>query len=470
MARPRRNRDERRGQGALDFTGGGGALPPVALFAAEEKTLRALPEDTPAEVEEKRRRFAAAEAGPLRQSYQLAADLQAASFLLSKKGGAPADRDAPAVPTTAHLREVLAGRQVYGPLVGRAQNAAAAARAFHWPLAFPDVWARGGFDAVLGNPPWERLKLQEQEFFASRDPEIAGASNAAARGRLIAALREAEPGTVRRALHEAFERARRASEASSAFARVPGEDRGRFPLTGRGDVNTYALFAELFARLTSPRGRAGVIVPTGIATDATTAPFFADLVQRRKLFSLHDFQTGLGYFDDIGHARFKFCLLTIGQPGTAPQRPDFSFYARTAVQFGDARRHFRLSQDDIRRINPNTLTAPIFRTEFDAELTARAYARVPVLIDEAHGRKEIRGDYRSHVHSTWPTTADFFAPGPTSARMVLFGVGPIGCQVREPALYKTRSPSLAGGTERACRSTARPAAPRNATYRCTKLR
>jgi hypothetical protein len=59
------------------------------------------------------------------------------------------------------------------------------------------------------------------------------------------------------------------------FARVPADDGGRFPLTGRGDVNTYALFAELFASLASQRGRAGVIVPTGIATDATTAPFAA---------------------------------------------------------------------------------------------------------------------------------------------------------------------------------------------------
>ena len=74
------------------------------------------------------------------------------------------------------------------------------------------------------------------------------------------------------------EAAERIAEASSVFARVPDDDGGRFPLTGRGDVNTYALFGELFANLASPRGRAGVIVPTGIATDSTTAPFFGALV------------------------------------------------------------------------------------------------------------------------------------------------------------------------------------------------
>src|SRR5205823_5840942 len=118
----------------------------------------------------------------------------------------------------------------------------------------------------IGNPPWERIKLQEQEFFAARDPEIAAAPNAASRGRMIVALTTAtEP--LKRALHAEFETAKRTAEASSSFARVGTE--GRFPFTGRGDVNTYALFAEAFARLTSKRGRAGVIVPTGIATDAT---------------------------------------------------------------------------------------------------------------------------------------------------------------------------------------------------------
>ena len=90
----------------------------------------------------------------------------------------------------------------------------AQARAFHWPLEFPDVMAAGGFDVVLGNPPWERIKLQEQEFFAARDPEIAKAPNAAARGRLIAKLKDAEPGTRERALYEEFEAAKRIAEAS----------------------------------------------------------------------------------------------------------------------------------------------------------------------------------------------------------------------------------------------------------------
>jgi Eco57I restriction-modification methylase len=51
---------------------------------------------------------------------------------------------------------------------------------FHRRLEFPEVFERGGFDVMLGNPPWERIKLQEKEFFAARDHDIAAAPNKAA--------------------------------------------------------------------------------------------------------------------------------------------------------------------------------------------------------------------------------------------------------------------------------------------------
>ncbi|WP_245287522.1 Eco57I restriction-modification methylase domain-containing protein [Bradyrhizobium elkanii] len=381
-----RNKAERDGQGSLDFAAGSGRLPAATPMVGEAKALRAMPENSPEEIALKRKRFEGARGDPHRWNLRIAADMYLAAFVTPKTGGVPANRNAVTIPTTAHLWDALAGRTVYGPLVGRAQDLAGTTRAFHWPLEFPDVMASGGFDVVLGNPPWDRIKLQEQEFFAARDPEIATAPNAAARGRLIMKLKEGALGTRERALHEEFEGAKRTAEASSVFVRVAVEDGGRFPLTGRGDVNTYALFAELFASLASKRGRAGVIVPTGIATDATTAPFFAALLKGKRLFSLYDFQTGMGYFDRIGHARFKFCLLTVGSKGTGSDRPRFSFFSRTELEFQDPRRHFVLSREAIAAINPNTVTAPVFRTSEDAELTAKIYARVPVLIDETKGK------------------------------------------------------------------------------------
>ena len=84
---------------------------------------------------------------------------------------------------------------------------------FHWHLAFLNVFQPqasedigedeilgwdGGFDVVLGNPPWERIKIQEQEWFAQRRPEIAEAPNAAARRKMIQQLAEDDPPFTRR--------------------------------------------------------------------------------------------------------------------------------------------------------------------------------------------------------------------------------------------------------------------------------
>jgi hypothetical protein len=364
----------------------------------------------------------------------------------------PENRVQVTIPTTGHVWHALAGHTVYGPLVGQAQDLAGKASAFHWPLEFPDIFERGGFDCVLGNPPWERIKLQEQEFFAARDPEIAEAPNAAARARLIAALAKAEPGTRERNLHEDFEMARRTAEATSTFVRTPHEETGRFALTGRGDVNTYALFAELFLRLAGPKGRAGVIVPTGIATDATTAPFFGALIDGRRLASLVDFENRERIFPAID-SRIKFSLLTIG---SEEKEAAFAFFLTDPAQLSQPERNFTLSSADIAAINPNTKTAPVFRSRADAELTAKIYARVPVLIDEGKGE---RGNPWGFTYATklfdmaddsgiFRTAAELMAAGLVRHRTDW--VAPIGAYPRQAALDLTgegdsRSLDLHGG-------------------------
>ncbi len=256
-------------------------------------------------------------------------------------------------------------------------------RFFHWHLEFPEIFGDppaptwvpdgwpGGFSCLLGNPPWERVKLQEQEFFAARSPEIAQAPNAAARTRLIKALIETDP-----ALHEAFLAEKRHSEGVSHILRLSG----RYPLNGRGDVNTYAVFAELFRSLTAPHGRSGVIVPTGIATDATTQYFFKDLVTSDSLAALYDFENRAGIFPDVD-SRMKFCLLTIAGRAEHELAASFAFFLHDPADIDTAR--FALTPDEITLLNPNTGTCPIFRTRRDAEITLGIYRRVPVLIDES---------------------------------------------------------------------------------------
>jgi hypothetical protein len=268
---------------------------------------------------------------------------------------------------------------------------------------FPGVGQRPGFDLALGNPPWERIKLQEQEFFASRDPEIASASNKAARQKLIDGLANASHGSADHALHDFFIVAKRNAEAASVFARTPGDFGGRYPLTGVGDVNTYALFSELFSSIAK---RAAIIVPTELATSDTTKAFFAKLTDNGRLRSLYDFQTGGGFFDRIGHARFKFALVAIAEERQLSD-PSFrvAFFLRTHQDITDHTRYFYMSKSDIAAINPNTRTAPVFRSQADAELTKEIYARVPVLIDESKSKEGNRWGVEFHTR-IWHMSED----------------------------------------------------------------
>lgn len=372
------NKAAKKGQGQFDWAGGTGAMPPRKL-AANLSTIRRMPEDTVGQVERKREAYEAWRSDPARYATRVACDLYVASFLLPKTE-VPLNHGRNMVPTTADVRTKLGGGQVFGPLEDASVDAAAAARVLHWPLAFPDVMVeRGGFDVVLGNPPWERIKLQEQEFFAGT--VVADAPNAAARTRMIADLGRADPGTPDRALFDAFQIAKRVAEATSAFARVPGDEGGRYAYTGTGDVNTYALFAEHFLNLMRENGRAGMIVPTGIATDATTAPFFGHVVNQQKLVYLYSAYEVRQWFKGTDD-RKAFCLLTLGK---TDQSPEFVFAFNDLDDLANPLRRFSLSTAQIARINPNTRTSPIFRTRYDAALTAAIYDRIPVLIDDAGG-------------------------------------------------------------------------------------
>ena len=253
-------------------------------------------------------------------------------------------------------------------------------RFHHWHLAFAEIMQDGGFDAVLGNPPWERIKLQEQEFFASRSPEIAAAPNKAARDRLIRHLDRDGASPAEMALFQEFQTAKREAEAASQFARTGG----RFPLTGVGDLNTYAVFAETFLQLLNPRGRAGLIVPTGIATDHSTKAYFDHIVSGQRLVSLFDFENREKVFPGID-SRIKFCLLTLsGKDRPAPQA-EFAFFLHQAEQLKEAERRFTLSADDFSLFKPNTRTCPIFRTRRDMEIARKMYERAGVFWREGSG-------------------------------------------------------------------------------------
>jgi hypothetical protein len=335
----------------------------VAGLGERAHHVEQMPDATPDDVDAKAAAYLALADSIEMSRARTVADAWCAAFFVPKRPGLH--------PVTTSTVATLSERAVEPAVLAAIDEVRARHGLLHWHLAFPDVFASGGFSLVVGNPPWEKVKLSEREFFASRDPEVAQ-STGAKRKALIAELETEDP-----TLWLEFRAALRAAEAESAFLHTCG----RFPLCGRGDVNTYAVFVEAMRDGLAPNGRLGVIVPTGIAADDTTKTFFADCVSHRRLISLFDFENRLGLFPDVD-SRMKFCLLTLSGPAGGSDEATFAFYAHTTSDLADPERRFTLTPEDLALINPNTRTAPVFRSTRDAELTKKIYRHVPVLVRE----------------------------------------------------------------------------------------
>lgn len=364
----------------------GGDLLTHAGIAAPVMSVETLDDDTPEHLTTKRQAWAAANTAARSSNFARLANTYVAAFLAPKLAGA-----GDITPLSGYLWGVLSGQPSKAEVEDAVEALCRQHAVFHWWLAFPHVAVQGGFSVMLGNPPWERIKLQEEEFFATRSPLVAGARNKAERAQRIEWLREgillhqvspdqeraeglSPPNRAEIALYANFVAARRGAEAMSLYA----HESRRYPLTGVGDVNTYALFAETFMQATAPNGRAGFIVPTGIATDDTTKAYFSQLVRSSRLLSLFSFYEIRRWFADTDD-RKAFCLLTMGKQ----EQAQFAYDIEKWEDFERPEKRYCLTSSEFAALNPNTLTLPVFRSERDAELTKKLYRAAPVLIEEA---------------------------------------------------------------------------------------
>lgn len=236
---------------------------------------------------------------------------------------------------------------------------------FHWHLEFPEVFASGGFDCVLGNPPWELLQLQEQELFEIYDPKIAGLSGVDRKNAIEdLSLKNSE-------LAEIFDREKNKVAVQNRFIK----NSGRAPLTARGKTNTYSVFVEISRSLIARKGRLGCIVPTAIATDESNKNFIKELIARKSLVSFFDF-TNRGYLFPDTESTFSFALITLSNIDVSK----ISFAAQLwQVEHLKGNRLYSLSFSDILIINPNTCNLPIFRSSRDAEIVLSLHKKFTIL-------------------------------------------------------------------------------------------
>ena len=290
--------------------------------------------------------------------------------------------------------ETIADSDAFIELLASARAVASEERFLHWQVAFPGVWQDwddkgrpGGFDAVIGNPPWDRMRLEQVEWFALRRPEIAEATRAADRRRMMRELEEdGDP------LAAQFRRASDRVAAAMRTARVGKQ----YPLLSSGDINLYSLFVERALTLLNPRGVVGLLTPSGIASDRNAARFFGSMATSGRLRALYDFENRRTRFDTdeqkappfFPHVdtRFKFCAFVVGRSASdAPA--SCGFFLQDVSELRDDDRCFALTSGDFAQVNPNTGTAPVFLSRRDAELATGVYRRTPVLVNHTSGEK-----------------------------------------------------------------------------------
>lgn len=255
-------------------------------------------------------------------------------------------------------------------LVAEATQAAQDYHFFHWALEFPDIYAQGGFDVMCGNPPWDKLQFEDKAWLVHNNLlDIASETNQSSRKKKIKELEKSNE-----ALFKKYERDFNHISLCSVFIRKCG----RFDLTAKGIIDLYPLIAELCLKTTM--GRWGVIVPTGISNSDGNKEFFQTLTNENRLSSLYCFDNKEQLFNI--HRSYNFCLLSAHHPYDKVNEVSVGFMLTKLDQILDQNYVFKIKTSDFSKFNPNTNTAPNFRTQYDANLTSKIYDNSSILIKD----------------------------------------------------------------------------------------
>ena len=369
----RRNRAEREGLGPLFAQQDAETQ---ARLQQAASILEELPDDRPEDIRVKELAFRRHEQTEEYRHKKQLADAWCAAFIIKKYFREVGRESSVSGITQRHLNDLAAGRSLTTNLADEAKLVSEQHQFFHWHLAFPEVFAKGGFDCILGNPPWERTALEELEFFASRSEAVLNAPTTASRKQVIQKLKQ-----TNLSLYEDFLDAKRTSDFENAFF----SGSGLYPLGARGRLNTYALFANLGLDRLSSTGRFGMIVQTGIATDAPMEDFWRFLVDERRLVSLIDFENKRRLFNDV-HPEQKFSLLTFcGHASPKGASVRVGFWLQAVEDIGDAAKVYELDLSALAIISPNTTQPILTRHRSDLEVVLRIYANSAICWETRNG-------------------------------------------------------------------------------------
>lgn len=289
----------------------------------------------------------------------LMADVWTAAFFIDKT-----ETDLNLYPTNLTLVQLRENEKVNEALIERVLKTADQYHFFHYHLEFPEVFDKGGFDCLLGNPPWEELQAQEKEFF-SEYPEIANATATARKKKIDDLKVQSEQ------LHLDWINYKSTIDRIRIFI----SESQSFSLSAFGKLNLYSLFAEKFLALVNQSGYTSFITPTDIGTGKSNQTFISSLIKGKYLVSFVDYENSKRpkYFQEV-HPQLRFCILTIFKD--YDKDGSYEFLIRTDEQLH--KNSISLNFDDILLLNPETKTIPVFLNKYEAEIAFKLYSAHPL--------------------------------------------------------------------------------------------
>ncbi len=297
----------------------------------------------------------------------LMADVWTAAFFIEKT-----ETDINLYPTNITLEQLRENEKVNEGLFERVLKTADRYKFFHFHLEFPEVFEKGGFDCLLGNPPWEQIQLEEEEFFAGKDNDIADTKNASKRAAKIENLKSTNPS-----LFLEYKAALDDSNKVANFIKLSGA----YIHSTFGWLNTYLVFTEKYDRILSKQGYCGIIIPSGILSDKNSMPLFHSLLKKGKISEAVDYINLKHIFPAIDN-RTKFCTFIFS--GNENQFPEsrMSFYNLEIDVEKIKSRAIAVSFDSLYKISPNTKNCLTVSSNEEYQLLYKIYKHSIIICEE----------------------------------------------------------------------------------------
>ncbi len=245
---------------------------------------------------------------------------------------------------------------------------------FHWGFEFDKVLnERGGFDAIITNPPWEIFKPNAKEFFQEH-------SDLVTKKKMTIHDFEKEQTKLLKddALRIAWLEYLSSYPHVSAFYRKSPQYRNQISIVNGkkagSDINIYKLFTEQCFNLLRPGGECGIVIPSGIYTDLGTKQLRQMFFDQTQVTGLFCFENRKMIFENVD-SRFKFVVLTFGKSGQTASFPAaFMRHDVAELQGFPQQGAIDMSVELIRRLSPDSLSVMEFKNEMDVTIAQKMSA------------------------------------------------------------------------------------------------